>query len=56
MREPNSQNIPTLENGKFDYKKEYEFVSKLFYVEDWLFKNIINNFLYYRYLSFISEK
>lgn len=38
------------------YKKEYEFVSKLFYVEDWLFKNIINNFLYYRYLSFISEK
>jgi|688.fasta_scaffold318362_1 hypothetical protein len=30
------------------YQKEYDFLCKLTYVEDWLFKNSINKLLYYQ--------
>jgi hypothetical protein len=30
------------------YQKEYDFLCKLPYVEDWLFKNSINKLLYYQ--------
>jgi hypothetical protein len=30
------------------YMKEYDFICKLPYVEDWLFQNVINKLLYYK--------
>lgn len=30
------------------YMREYDFLCKLPYVEDWLFKNVINKLMYYR--------
>ena len=38
------------------YQREYDFLTKLPYVEDWLFIHIVKQIIYYQTISSTKEK